>query len=285
MKHSNVFLSLALALASAGWTVPARGATQADATSASAPAVVAGAQCAECHDAEAKAHVFHRDCATCHAGAVEHSQAERPKKFKVGKPGTAECLACHSKDDQRVNFVFAEHNRAGVACADCHGIHAPKVVPKGLAMEQAGATTALCATCHQDVLVRFSMPSHHPVPEGGVTCVGCHDPHSGEHTLLTSRTERCTTCHQNLRGPHVFEHPAAAEDCSNCHDPHGSPVRNLLTVGQPVLCLQCHSIASNRHGRSGAASNAQVVSGAVLRDCVACHGAIHGSSTDQHLRH
>ena len=93
-----------------------------------------------------------------------------------------------------------------------------------------------------------------------------------------------TACHQAVRGPHTFEHAPVVEDCTSCHDPHGSPNRRLLQVAQPMLCLQCHSLPGNRHGQAGAPNNTQRITGAALRDCVSCHAAVHGSSTDQHLR-
>lgn len=258
--------------------------TDAGAT-ASTGTPVGGEQCVECHESESQAHVYHGDCTNCHANGLVHAEADSQRKSKAGMPDTKACLTCHERDGERNTFAFAEHNRAGVECADCHGMHKPKVELLGLSEQQGGKTTALCATCHQDVIARFNMPSHHPVPEGGVTCTGCHNPHEGRQTTLANTTERCTSCHQAVRGPFVFEHPPAVESCANCHDSHGSPVRKLLTVPQPVLCLQCHSIASNRHGQTGATSNSQLVSGAVMRDCGSCHGAVHGSSTDQHLRH
>jgi nitrate/TMAO reductase-like tetraheme cytochrome c subunit len=58
----------------------------------------------------------------------------------------------------------------------------------------------------------------------------------------------------------------------------------MLTATEPALCIQCHSVASNRHGQTGAASNNQLISGAALRQCSSCHSAVHGSSQDQHLR-
>ena len=139
-------------------------------------------------------------------------------------------------------------------------------------------------SCRQDVLARFSMTSRHPVKEGGVSCTGCHEPHAASKTALGGKNEQCTKCHQAVRGPHVFEHPPAAEDCTTCHDPHGSSNKKLLSVAQPMLCLQCHSIAGNRHGQSGAVNNTQRISGAALRDCTSCHAAVHGGSVDQHLR-
>lgn len=135
------------------------------------------------------------------------------------------------------------------------------------------------------------MPSHHPVKEGALSCTGCHDPHEGKQVRLASRNDKCLSCHQRQRGPQAFEHVPVTEDCANCHNPHGTPNRKLLNIAQPMLCLQCHSLPNNRHGQTGSTNAtaagvlAERVSGAVLRNCTACHGQIHGSSHDQHLRY
>lgn len=284
MRHLIAVLAVlfgAAALAPASFALEAAPGTPMPKT----PPRVSGSQCVDCHDAEAKAYAYHGDCASCHAGADAHAKAARPKTVNAGLPESAECLSCHETDRRRMHFTIAEHNKAGIQCADCHGVHSPKVKTLNVAMQRAGKDVALCATCHQDVLARFSMPFHHPVKEGGVSCLSCHDPHAAAQAALVSKTERCTTCHQAVRGPQVFEHPPVVEDCTNCHDPHGSPNRRLLTIAQPIQCLQCHSVASNRHGQTGAVNNTQLIGGAVLRSCTACHGAVHGSSVDQHLRH
>lgn len=285
MKHLTVMSAIFL-----GWSV--LGSAWAASPQASVSETAAkslprggGGQCVECHDAEAKMHAYHGDCASCHAGAETHAKAEKPKSVKVGKPDVGQCLSCHETDKRRMHFSIAEHNKAGIQCGDCHGMHSPKVKTLNTAAEKGGKTTALCATCHQDVLAKFSMNSHHPVKEGGVFCTGCHDPHAAAQTTLGGKTGQCTKCHQAMRGPHVFEHPPAVEDCTACHDPHGAPNRRLLTMAQPMQCLQCHSVAGNRHGQTGTVDNTQRISGAVLRDCASCHGAVHGSSIDQHLRH
>lgn len=189
-----------------------------------------GSQCVECHETESKAHVYHRDCGSCHAGAEAHAKAEKPKSVKIEPTETKQCLTCHVKDSRRMNFTFSDHNRAGVQCSDCHGIHSPKVQRLGVAMEKGGKEVALCANCHQDVMARLNMPSRHPVKDGGLTCGGCHDPHGSNRVTLASKTEQCTTCHQRVRGPHVFEHAPVVEDCGNCHNSHGSPNRFMLNV-------------------------------------------------------
>jgi DmsE family decaheme c-type cytochrome len=134
------------------------------------------------------------------------------------------------------------------------------------------------------VLARFNMRSHHPVKEGALSCTDCHDQHGGKQISLASKTAECTQCHQAVRGPHMFEHAPAAEDCTTCHNPHGSPNRKMLTLAEPMLCLQCHSVAGTRHGQTGGNTNGQVISATALRNCSSCHNAPHGSGIDQHLR-
>lgn len=245
---------------------------------------LSGHQCVDCHEAESQIHVYHDDCADCHGNAETHATAEKPRKLLPEQPGTEQCLTCHESDKRRMHFTLGEHNNAGVQCSDCHGIHKPKINKLSAAALKGGETTALCAICHQDVIAKFRMNSHHPVTEGGVTCTGCHDPHGSSQAMTGNKTDRCTTCHQAVQGPHVFDHPPAVEDCTICHDPHGSPVRRLLQPAQPMLCLQCHAPPSNRHGQTGARDTTSRISGALLRECSSCHNAIHGSGSDQHLR-
>ncbi len=241
--------------------------------------------CMECHERKdlGKVPAYHSDCTSCHSGGEVH--VETPDKSTINLPAAGSCLACHGQDRNTINWNFADHSRAGVACRDCHGIHADKRLPAAnQAMAIKDKTTATCASCHEEVLARFNMPSHHPIKEGAMTCVSCHNPHGSGQASLTAKTAQCTSCHQSVRGPHMMEHPPAAEDCLSCHNPHGSPNRRMLQVAEPMLCLQCHSVAGNRHGLSGATNNTQRITGAVLRKCTGCHGQIHGSSQDEHLR-
>ena len=204
--------------------------------------------------------------------------------------GSGACAECHDDvmtqfhDSTHAHLIASAAKGPELGCESCHG-------PASLHVKTGGETGSIvkgattCATCHQDVQARFSMASHHPLKEGAVACTSCHQAHGDKQTTLTSTNALCNSCHQSVRGPHVFEHVPAAENCSNCHNPHGSPIRKLLTTSQPMLCLQCHSLPNNRHGQTGAATLRTPITAAVLRDCTSCHGQIHGSSQDQHLRY
>ena len=239
--------------------------------------------CLTCHDraSETRLQDYHRDCQTCHSGGAAHVAA--PEKGNISRPAAANCLTCHGAA-MNGKWSFSQHAKAAVACSGCHTIHVSRtpagVEGRGKRIDQVSTK---CATCHPDVLARFRMPSHHPVTEGAMSCTSCHDPHSSERTLARSEVERCGACHQAQRTPKAIVHPPVAEGCTTCHTPHGSPNRRLLAMAQPSLCIQCHSIADNRHAVGGAARG--TLSGAVLRRCVGCHKAIHGGHMDPHLRY
>jgi predicted CXXCH cytochrome family protein len=66
-----------------------------------------------------------------------------------------------------------------------------------------------------------------------------------------------------------------------CHAPHGAAAYNLLDTNQPAICLSCHTPADTWHG-SGAITGK--VASSIYTRCTDCHGAIHGSYEDPHLR-
>lgn len=253
-----------------------------------------GKKCVACHkqiEDISPSTSHHGQCESCHveSGAGIVTLAKAGEAIKL--PQNAECASCHKKDRKLMNWSFSVHNKAGGLCSDCHAIHASPVV-KGLRLSanKSDRNSAVCLKCHQDAGAQFKMRSHHPVTEGGMSCTGCHDPHGSDHTALKSRSDQCLACHQSHRGPKVFEHAPVVEDCMNCHAPHGSPNRALLSVSQPSVCLQCHSVAQGKHGIStekgpGANSGTRSISGTVLRGCTNCHGAIHGSQQDPLLRY
>ena len=119
-----------------------------------------------------------------------------------------------------------------------------------------------CATCHEDVVKKFSSTNPHSRlalehSGKGVTCESCHGPGKahveggGDVTkikrfdkLSTKQVdETCLGCHAGThpnfdRSPHA----KAGVGCTSCHSVHqpGTP-EHLLKAEQPKLCFQCHS--------------------------------------------
>ena len=257
-----------------------------------------GASCISCHKeikgTTARPEHHHGNCESCHAGGVGHrlsiSKGESGKG-SIANPKSAECTACHKNDRKLMNWAFNVHNKAGGTCSDCHAIHATPVSRNtSVATPKVDRNSAVCIKCHLDTNAQFRMRSHHPVLEGAMSCTGCHNPHGSDQTALVSRSDQCLSCHQQYRGPMVFQHAPVVEDCTSCHAPHGSPNRGLLSVSQPAVCLQCHSIAGGKHGfgtgpEPAPKAGTRTISGSVLRSCTSCHGAIHGSQQDPLLRY
>ena len=180
------------------------------------------------------------------------------------------CLKCHT-----ANATFglhywntSVHNLSGVSCFDCHEVHQGvdlKVRRKDVA--------ALCYKCHTEIKAQFSLPNHHPVNEGRVTCLDCHDPMGSPNRYMLkdgSMKELCGNCHAEKAGPFAFEHGDVTERCINCHRPHGSVNQHLLKVRLPYLCYQCHEA---QHEVTDQINQQQ------RTICTDCHTEIHGSDT------
>jgi len=218
-------------------------------------------------------------CEACHGPASEHiasgdvAAIRNPRKMKPADRDTA-CLNCHETKISKMGWRQTPHYQTGMACYDCHDPH-KSTQPKLLVKPQK----ELCAKCHQDVQAKFNMLSHHPLNEGRITCVNCHDVHDGKNPLMgntnTSQDRLCLKCHADKAGPFVFEHEAISQSfgdaCAECHQPHGSPNEKLLIVNGRGLCLRCHGADYLNH------------KGGVIV-CYNCHRAIHGSMTDEFMR-
>ncbi|HWH71949.1 MAG TPA: cytochrome c3 family protein [Candidatus Sulfotelmatobacter sp.] len=230
--------------------------------------------------------------------------------------GSKECEQCHEQLYR--DFATADHarliapgpNALSAGCESCHGpcsLHSDsggetkppfsftagraKTSSYGAALPVAPARSVetLCYQCHNNVRGQFSLPSHHPVPEGKLSCTGCHPPHKGSSfvgggTSLLSENESCLRCHSAQRGPYVFEHEATREGCTTCHTPHGSVNTKLLTVRDSNLCLKCH-FQQVRGGAlliGGSDHTIRVRQGTCWT--AGCHEAVHGSRVSSSLR-
>lgn len=187
------------------------------------------------------------------------------------------CIKCHSAASTPALQYWnaSTHGTSGeVSCFDCHALH--KGPQQKVSREE---TSRLCYDCHLEKKMEFNNFSHHPVPEGKVVCVDCHNPHgSTTENLLSGATVKatCTKCHMEYQGPFVYEHADVTEDCSNCHKSHGSPNEPLLQVAQPFLCMQCHA------GHHGPFSDMGTLTSESMKQtffnrCTDCHSSIHGT--------
>jgi len=247
---------------------------------------------------------------------VERTVVQLPNIPGAEYIGSKECEQCHGQIYR--DFATADHarlvaqgtNSINVGCESCHGpasLHAqsggevkppygftsgrPQSTSFGAreAVPHARETEKLCFQCHSEVRGQFSLPSHHPVPEGNLSCTDCHRPHKGSShigggTSLLSENESCLRCHAAQRGPFVFEHEALREGCASCHRPHGSINDKLLTVRDANACLKCHfQTASNGQLLIGGSDHTLRVQQGTCWTA-GCHEAVHGSRVSPSLR-
>jgi DmsE family decaheme c-type cytochrome len=237
--------------------------------------------CDSCHGHQ-PAPRHHSDCESCHGSGQRHVQNVMDAEG-IRFPANEDCLDCHETGHRELlGWEMSEHQRAGLLCSDCHDPHngEPRHVRVASKIERnilpnARPVTRLCVNCHVEVASRLNLPSHHPVREGMMGCVDCHSPHESQRTQLGSATEKCTQCHQAQAGPWIYDHTPVLEDCGYCHVPHGASADNLLSANQPGTCVYCHTIAE-----VGTTHDPQ----AYVTRCTDCHGAVHGSYADPHLR-
>jgi DmsE family decaheme c-type cytochrome len=188
------------------------------------------------------------------------------------------CLKCH-EGSTRMHWYGSTHEAQGVACTNCHQVHAAHD-----RVRDRQAQTELCYTCHKQQRAQMNRVYHHPVPEGDMSCSDCHNTHGSaapNQMRRDSVNETCYQCHMEKRGPFVWNHQPVTEDCTICHNPHGSNVEKMLTVRQPFLCQECHEPVFHRAQIAQLPRNAVGGSnvGTVGRGCTGCHTNVHGSNS------
>jgi len=219
---------------------------------------------------EGAAYVDERTCADCHANITRIFPASPHARLRLENPqmpGQGGCQSCHGPASKHLatgaigtNFII-----------------------------NPGKDPAACMQCHLDTQAEFHLPQHHPVLEGKMNCVQCHDPHGQDIMkpaggLAMSRlNESCAQCHREQTKPVIYEHPALREGCAVCHNPHGSINAKLLTVRDANLCLRCHAQAPGPGAAPGRLYIGNVDHTGFVRygTCwtAGCHTAVHGSNT------
>lgn len=217
--------------------------------------------------------------------------------------GSKACEDCHEPITR--DFKTADHarlqakgkNAENIGCESCHGPGSQHVSSGGAAgtIINPRKSPETCFQCHLEIRAKFNLPNHHPVLENRISCVDCHNPHSGRAikgggTSPMGKNEVCFQCHTAQRGPFVFQHEAVREGCISCHDPHGSVNAKLLLQRNQTLCLKCHYQQQTTPGGLNIANpatsgthNTRVMQGTCWS--AGCHEAVHGSQTNAHLRY
>lgn len=228
-------------------------------------------------------------CETCHGPGKDHARAARgggevqptvtfgANANTPAKTQNDVCLGCHESHG-RLGWFGSRHETEKVPCAACHTIHreADTVFDPLLQQET-------CFGCHANRQADALRSSNHPLRFGLMACSDCHDPHQGNNDFLLrepSVNETCFTCHDEKRGPFLWEHAPASENCTLCHRPHGSNHDAMLVRRPPQLCQQCHSPIDHPSTAytpelADDAYNNRFMLG---RACLNCHSEPHGSN-------
>ena len=121
-------------------------------------------------------------------------------------------MACH-QDGARNSWHAGAHERANLACTDCHKMHQAR----GDAVLTKASEPQVCMACHKQQRAEFLKPSSHPVHQGRMACSDCHSPHGSSAPAMLAKptlNQTCTSCHAEKRGPVLWEHAPVAEDCA-----------------------------------------------------------------------
>jgi DmsE family decaheme c-type cytochrome len=227
-------------------------------------------------------------CEACHGPGARHTKSSqktatinslKKNSFVAVQARNQACLTCH-QDGVRSGWHAGAHERAQLACTDCHQLHTDQD-----AVMSKSTQAEVCATCHRQQRADAYKTSSHPLRTGQMSCSDCHNAHGSTNPAMLVRptlNQTCFGCHADKRGPKLWEHAPVTEDCALCHAAHGSVRAALLNKSPPLLCQQCHSVAGHpAAARTGAALPGGNGGGSIFvlaGSCTNCHSQVHGSN-------
>ena len=233
---------------------------------------------------------------------VERTVVVPPAIEGANYVGNKVCSECHTNYARM--FPASPHGRVHVegaklagqtGCESCHGAGSKHVQGgggRGKFIINPRKDPTACFQCHLEIHAQFNLPQHHPVVEGRMNCVQCHDPHGQDifkpagGLAMARQNQTCAQCHREQARPFVFEHEALREGCTVCHSPHGSISSKMLVERDANLCLKCHAQVAGP-GAAGDIYIGKVPHAANLQrgTCwsAGCHTAVHGSNLNAQM--
>ena len=229
---------------------------------------------------------WNTNCAFCHMTDYDKNYDMRTDTYKsTWLMQTVSCVQCHSDMEAHVeaarsdNYVPASTEAdlqiSMENCATCHarreeltanGFHAGERFFDHYRLtlpDSPGAYFADGQALEEDYVYASFMMSR--MGHKGVTCMDCHNPHSGENILPTANNALCMRCHATGANESIMIEPlshsrhaagSAGNQCIECHMPHRTymardPRRDhgftspdpQLTIdhGVPNACNSCHA--------------------------------------------
>ena len=215
--------------------------------------------------------------------------------------GIETCALCHEKmvEDFKytghalIRIQGEEERLEGQGCESCHGagsLHLEVGGGRDKFIVNPGKDPKTCFQCHLETGALFNLQYRHPVKEGRMQCVNCHNPHGQDifkpkGMFVARENDTCLQCHREQARPHVFEHEALREGCTMCHHAHGSINEKLLVERDNNLCLKCHAqrAAPGTIVMGDFSHTTRLMQGTCWS--AGCHTAVHGSNINPHLRY
>jgi predicted CXXCH cytochrome family protein len=215
--------------------------------------------------------------------------------------GSDTCASCHKEAKSfkltlhaRIQIPGDGERAAAQGCESCHGPGSKHVGAgggRGKFIVNPGKNPESCFQCHLDKKAEIRLQYHHPIAEGRMSCVSCHDPHGVDiyrppGMLVARGSDQCARCHREQAQPFVYEHEAMREGCTICHNVHGSINPKLLTERDNNLCLKCHAQIPSAPGVifMGEVNHTSFLQQGTCFSA-GCHTAVHGSNISSQLRY